>query len=190
MCWPAAPRLFAVAADFRAWLAQHAGTAPELIVGFHKVGSGLPSITWPESVDEALCVGWIDGIRKRVDTLSYQIRFTPRRSTSIWSAVNIDRVAVLTAEGRMQPAGLAAFARRIERKSRIYSYEQVGEVVLTGELAAVFQGEAAAWAWFGAQPPGYQRQMLRWVLSAVQPATRERRLTTLIEASAQGQRLR
>lgn len=186
----AEPVYFASPAEFRDWLAAHAATATELIVGFHKVGSGVPSMTWPASVDEALCVGWIDGVRKRVDALRYQIRFTPRRPTSIWSRVNIDRVAVLTAEGRMTPAGLAAFERRTERRSIVYSYEHPGEVSLLPEMAQRFRGQPAAWAWFEAQPPGWRRQVLRWVMSAKQDATRERRLAQLMAAAAEGQRVR
>ena len=185
----AEPHYFSSPAEFRAWLARHAGTAAELVVGFHKVGSGVPSMTWPESVDEALCVGWIDGVRKRVDELRYQIRFTPRRATSIWSRVNIDRVAVLTAEGRMKPAGLAAFERRTERRSIVYSYEHVGEVALPPDLEKRFKRQRKAWAWFEAQPPGWRRQMLRRVLSAKQEATRERRLEQLIAAAIEGRRL-
>lgn len=185
----AEPQYFASPEDFRDWLARHAGTATELVVGFHKVGTGVPSLTWPQSVDEALCVGWIDGVRKRVDELRYQIRFTPRRPTSIWSRVNIDRVAVLTAEGRMQPAGLAAFEKRTERRSIVYSYEHEGEVVLPPELEQRFRRQRKAWAWFLAQPPGWRRQMLRRVLSAKQAATRERRLALLMAAAAEGRRL-
>ena len=118
------PTFFASPAAFRAWLDQYGATTQELIVGFHKVGSGKPSITWPESVDEVLCVGWIDGVRKRIDDTAYQIRFTPRRKSSIWSGVNIARVAALQAEGRMTKAGLAAFALRTERRSNVYAYEQ------------------------------------------------------------------
>jgi len=184
-----APIYFSSPAEFRAWLSQHAATAAELIVGFHKVDTGIPSMTWPQSVDEALCFGWIDGVRKRVDELRYQIRFTPRRPTSIWSRVNIDRVAVLTAEGRMQPAGLTAFERRTERRSILYSYEQEGEITLTPELAKRFKRQRKAWAWFEAQPPGWKRQMLRWVLSARQEATRDRRLEQLMAAAAEGRRL-
>jgi len=186
----AEPLYFQSPQDFRAWLAVHAANARELIVGYHKLGSGLPSMTWPESVDEALCVGWIDGIRKRVDELRYQIRFTPRRSNSIWSRVNIDRVTVLTAEGRMTPAGLAAFQKRIERRSIVYSYEHEGEVLLPAAMERQFRRKPTAWAWFSAQPPGWRRQTLRWVLSAKQVATRERRLVQLIEASAACLRVR
>ncbi len=186
---PHAPTYFATPAEFGAWLAQHGATARELIVGFHKVGSGTPSMTWPQSVDEALCHGWIDGVRKRVDDERYQIRFTPRRDTSIWSRINIDRVAVLTAEGRMQPAGLAAYAKRHEKRSVVYAYEQDDEPVLPPALARQFKADKAAWRFFEAQPPGWKRAMLRWVLAAKQDATRDRRLAQLIAATADGRRL-
>lgn len=185
----AEPLYFASPAEFRDWLARHGATADELIVGFHKVGSGVPSMTWPQSVDEALCQGWIDGVRKRVDDLRYQIRFTPRRPTSIWSRINIDRVAVLTAEGRMQPAGLAAFEKRSDKRSVVYGYEQDGDAALPPELEKRFKRQRKAWAWFEAQPPGWKRQMLRWVLGAKQAATRERRLEQLMAAASEGRRL-
>jgi len=118
------PIFFDSSQAFRAWLASVSGSAREVLVGFHKRGTGLPSMTWPESVDEALCFGWIDGVRKRIDDARYQIRFTPRKPGSIWSLINIDRVRVLTKEGRMTPAGLTAFAQRAEKKLGIYSYEQ------------------------------------------------------------------
>lgn len=185
----AEPVYFASPEEFRAWLHQHAAKADELVVGFHKVDSGVPSMTWPQSVDEALCVGWIDGVRKRVDELRYQIRFTPRRATSIWSRINIDRVAVLTAEGRTQPAGLAAFERRSDQRSVVYGYEQDGETALPPELEKRFRHQRKAWTWFEAQPPGWRQQMLRWVVSAKQEATRDRRLEQLMAAAAEGRRL-
>ena len=184
-----APTFFDGPAAFRAWLAKHAATASELVVGFHKVGSGRPHMTWPESVDEALCVGWVDGVRKRIDDHAYQIRFTPRKPTSTWSAINIERVRVLTEQGRMKPAGLAAFERRREAKSRIYSYEQSDAAVLAEADAACFRKHRAAWAFFEQQPPGYRHQMLWRVVSAKRPETREKRLTLLIEASAKHERL-
>ena len=147
-------------------------------------------MTWPESVDEALCVGWIDGVRRRVDELRYQIRFTPRRPSSEWSRVNIERVAVLTAEGRMTPAGLAAFERRVDRRTIPYSYEHTGDITLPPELEQRFRCEREAWAWFEAQPRGWRRQTLRWVLSAKQAATRDRRLAQLMAEAAQGRRVR
>lgn len=183
------PLFFATAAAFRTWLRKHASDEKELVVGFYKKDSGHPSITWPEAVDEALCVGWIDGVRKGIDGLSYQIRFTPRKATSIWSAVNIRRVEVLTAEGRMTAAGLAAFGKRSEARSRTYAYEQASEAALTPAAEKQFKGSPAAWAHFTAQPPGYRRQMLWWIASAKQQATRDKRLAQLIEVSQQGKRL-
>ena len=181
-------RYFATPADFRDWLRQHHAMATEQWVGFYKKESGLPSISWPESVDEALCVGWIDGIRKRVDEASYAIRFTPRKRSSIWSAVNIGRVAVLQAEGRMQVAGLAAFEARQAEKSAVYSYERE-QVGLTEGYLQQLQANPAAWAYFQLQAPWYQRSASVWVISAKQETTRLRRLQQLIADSAAGQPL-
>lgn len=183
------PVYFPSAAAFRVWLDHHAAAAPALVVGFYKVGTGLPRMTWPESVDEALCHGWIDGLRKRVDDARYTIRFTPRRPGSIWSRVNIERVAVLTAQCRMTPAGLAAFERRIERRSIVYAYEHVGEVPLPPAMEAQFRQDAAAWAWFQAQAPSWRHKTLRWVVSAKQPATRARRFLQLLGSARAGRRL-
>ena len=183
------PVFFATPAEFRAWLDAHGATATELVVGFHKVGSGLPSMTWPQSVDEALCTGWIDGVRKRIDEQRYQIRFTPRKATSHWSAVNIERMAVLVAQGRVAPAGLAAFARRTEERSRRASYEREDTPQLEPAHEKLFRRHKAAWAFFDRQPPSYRRRMLHWVGNGRQPATRERRLARLIEACAAGLRL-
>ncbi len=183
------PTFFATPEEFQAWFAANAATANELLVGFHKKGSGLPSITWPEAVDEALCVGWIDGVRKGRDATSYTIRFTPRKPRSIWSAVNIARVAALTAEGRMGPAGLAAFAARAAERSAIYAYEQPEDATLTTEEEALFRAEPGAWDFFIAQRPSYRRPALWWVVSAKRPETRARRLATLIADSAAGRTL-
>lgn len=183
------PRFFRTAAEFRSWLEKHAGTERELVVGFHKVGSGRPSMTWPESVDEALCHGWIDGVRKRVDEHSYTIRFTPRKPGSTWSAINIAKVGVLEAQGRMTEAGRQAFARRREEKSRTYSYEQRDAAQLSPEEAAAFRKNKAAWRYFEAQPPGYRRVAIHYVASAKRPETRQARLAKLIEASEKGVRL-
>ncbi|MBA3650511.1 MAG: YdeI/OmpD-associated family protein [Chthoniobacterales bacterium] len=184
-----APIFFAKPAGFRRWLRQHHATATELGVGFYKKRTGKPSITWPESVDEALCVGWIDGNRKGIDEESYQIRFTPRRRGSIWSAVNIRRIEVLTNEKRMQPAGQAAFAARMENKSGIYAYEQRTEE-LAEPYAGRFRKNKAAWKFFQAQPPSYRKTIGWWVTSAKQEETRRKRLETLIAASGEGRRLR
>lgn len=185
-----APVFFATAADFRAWLQAHAAHERELLVGFHKVGSGRPSMTWPESVDEALCVGWIDGVRKRVDEHTYTIRFSPRKPGSFWSAINIAKVQRLQAEGRMTAAGLQAFAQRSEARSAIYSYEQAEAAALSAAERRAFQRHPAAWAYFEACPPGYRHQMLYRVTSAKKPETRQRRLALLIAACAEGRRLR
>ncbi|MBC7941027.1 MAG: YdeI/OmpD-associated family protein [Chitinophagaceae bacterium] len=183
------PLFFATAGDFRAWLAVHASTAAAQAVGFYKIGSGQPSMTWPESVDEALSVGWLDGVRRRIDGQSYQIRFTPHKPTSTWSAVNIARVAVLTAEGRMQPAGLKAFALRDEARSRTYAYEQGPTPELTAVEWTAFRRHAAAWAWFESQAPSYRKVVLWWIVRAKQQATRDKRLASLIAASGNGRRL-
>jgi len=183
------PTYFASAADFRAWLAAHAASAGELLVGFHKVGSGRPSMTWPQAVDEALCVGWIDGVRRRIDDTAYSIRFTPRRRGSTWSAVNIARIAVLAAEGRLQPAGHAAFDARLAERSRVFAYEQPAMPVLAPDAEATFRADAAAWAFFNAQPAGYRQRELWRVVSAKRADTQARRLALLIAASAQGRRL-
>jgi uncharacterized protein YdeI (YjbR/CyaY-like superfamily) len=180
---------FATPADFRAWLAANHETATELLVGFYKKGTGRPSLTWQEAVDQALCFGWIDGVRRSIDADSYLNRFTPRKPTSNWSNVNIARVAALTAAGLMQPAGLRAFAARTQAKSGVYSFEQGEPQTLPPELEAPFRMNAAAWAFWEAQPPGYRRTAAWWVVSAKQEATRLRRLATLIEDSAAGRRL-
>ncbi len=182
------PTFFATPADLRRWFAEHHAAARELHVGFYKKDSGQPGITWPESVDEALCVGWIDGVRRRLDDRSYTIRFTPRKARSIWSAVNIARVAVLTAENRMQSSGLKAFAARRENRSSIYSYEQRRDHFDT-PYETLFKAHAAAWEFFQAQPPGYRKQMAWWVASAKQEATRLKRLEKLIAESGQGRRI-
>jgi uncharacterized protein YdeI (YjbR/CyaY-like superfamily) len=183
------PAFFETAAQFGAWLAVHGANESELIVGFYKRGSGLPSMTWPESVDEALCFGWIDGVRKRIDEHAYQIRFTPRKPTSTWSAINIERVRALESESRMQDAGLKAYAQRREAKSAIYSYEQESGAALEREMEAQFRRCKKAWKFFEAQPPGYRHQMIWRILSAKRAATREARLARLIEASHNHARL-
>jgi uncharacterized protein YdeI (YjbR/CyaY-like superfamily) len=180
------PTFFETPEQFRAWLHAHHQVEKELWVGFHKVGSGRPSITWPQSVDEALCVGWIDGVRKRIDDESYVIRFTPRKPGSIWSAVNIRRMGELQAEGRVLPAGLAAFEKRRDDKSAIYSYEQRKSAELPPEFEERFRSNAAAWDFFQRQPPWYRRTATHWVTSAKKPETREKRLATLIADSAAG----
>ncbi len=184
-----APRYFATARAFRAWLERHSDVAEALVVGFYKVGTGRQSVTWSDAVDEALCFGWVDAGRHRIDDASYTIRFTPRRRGSTWSAVNIAKARALTEAGRMRPAGALAFARRTEKKSRTYSYEQASEPELTAEEQRRFGENGVAWAYFVKQAPGYRKQVLWWVVSAKRPTTRASRLTSLIEASAGGRRL-
>jgi len=184
------PTFFATPKAFRQWLERHADSAPELLVGFHKVGSGRPSMGWSESVDEALCFGWIDGIRRRIDEHTYSIRFTPRKPSSIWSAVNIAKVEQLQAAGRMTPAGLAAFAHRKAHKSAIYSHEQAAVVELPASLQRAFQRNKAAWRFFQeSTPPSYRKSMLHWVASAKRDATREARFAELVAACAAGERI-
>jgi uncharacterized protein YdeI (YjbR/CyaY-like superfamily) len=183
------PRFFARPADFRRWLGRNAVTTSELVVGFHKVGSGHPSMSWPESVDEALCFGWIDGVRKRIDDQSYLIRFTPRKAGSIWSAVNVAKAENLIVQGRMQPAGLAAYQRRTEARTRVYAYEQVDEAQLTTEEQRAFRRDKAAWKYFESAPAGYRRTVLHWINAARRPETRVRRLGQLMAACAEGKRL-
>jgi uncharacterized protein YdeI (YjbR/CyaY-like superfamily) len=187
---PAAePVFFPTPADFRAWLDAHHETATELLVGFYKKGSGRPSITWPESVDEALCVGWIDGIRRSLGEEAYTIRFTPRKSRSTWSAVNIRRMAELMREGRVRPAGLRAFEARTEDRSEIYAYENRDQAVFAPWAEEAFRAAAAAWKFFQAQPAGYRKTTTWWVMSAKKEETRHKRLATLIADSAAGRRI-
>jgi uncharacterized protein YdeI (YjbR/CyaY-like superfamily) len=181
------PTFFATPADFRAWLERHHESHSELIVGFHKRGSGRPSITWPEAVDQALCFGWIDGVRRRIDDASYSIRFTPRKARSTWSAVNIRRMKELVEEGLVAPAGLAAFERRADDRSAIYSYEQRKAARLEPDQERRLRADERARAFFEAQPPSYRRAAIHWVTSAKKPETRDRRLAQLIECSAAGE---
>jgi uncharacterized protein YdeI (YjbR/CyaY-like superfamily) len=184
-----APVFFSSPAELRKWFAKNHASAAELIVGFYKKGSGRPSVTWAEAVDEALCVGWIDGVRRGLDEERYTNRFTPRRPTSTWSAVNIKRVAALTAEGRMQPAGLAAFARRKDNRSGPYSYE-TRPGALPEPYAARFKKNTRAWAFFESQPAGYRRTAIWWVLSAKREDTRLKRLDALIADARAGRTVR
>lgn len=181
---------FESAAAFGAWLEAHAATATELLVGYHKVGTGRPSLTWSESVDEALCVGWIDGVRRRIDEHAYSIRFTPRRPGSIWSAINTAKVEQLRAQGRMRPAGERAFAQRTVARSVVYAYEQDAPAGFSAAELRAFRRDKAAWRFFEATPPGYRKVVTHWVTGAKKAQTRASRLARLIEASAAGQRLR
>jgi uncharacterized protein YdeI (YjbR/CyaY-like superfamily) len=183
------PKFFKNPSAFRKWLEGHHATSKELWVGFYKKGSGKPSIDWPESVDEALCFGWIDGIRKSIDEESYMIRFSPRKPTSVWSAVNIRNVGKLIKENRMQPAGLKAFEARKENRSGIYSYEQRSPQLVEPYLGKLKRNKEA-WKFFQAQPPSYRKVMNWWVVSAKQEETRLKRLAKLIEESAAGRRMR
>lgn len=186
---PRSPVFFPTPAAFRRWLARHGSTASELFVGFYKVGSGKPSLTWSESVDEALCFGWIDGVRRRIDDESYQIRFTPRRRGSIWSAINIAKVEALISQGRMQPQGLQAYSHREERRSSVYSYEQDALPALSPDELARFRVHRPAWEFFNGTTPSYRRGIVHWVVSPKLPATRARRLSRLIDSCAAGRRL-
>jgi uncharacterized protein YdeI (YjbR/CyaY-like superfamily) len=181
----AAPTFFAKQSDFRKWLEKNHEKKTELVVGFYKVGSGKPSMTWSESVDEALCFGWIDGVRKSIDKDSYQIRFTKRKPTSIWSAVNIKKVDELKKQGLMRPAGLASFEKRTEGKSRIYSYEK-DEVEFPRDFKKQFQANKKAWDYFQALAPSYRKVSTHWVMNAKQETTRLKRLNQLISESAAG----
>jgi uncharacterized protein YdeI (YjbR/CyaY-like superfamily) len=183
------PRFFATPEKFRAWFAKNHAKMPELLVGFHKKGSGKASIDWPQSVDEALCFVWIDGVRRSLGADSYTIRFTPRRARSVWSSINIRRVKVLTKGGRMSAAGLAAFRRRSKDRSAIYAYEQRATAKLTAAETRIFKTDAAAWAHFSKVAPWYRHRVLYWITSSRKPETRKSRLSRVIAASAAGKKL-
>jgi uncharacterized protein YdeI (YjbR/CyaY-like superfamily) len=173
---------FATQLDFRAWLEKNANTEKELIVGYYKVSSNKPSMTWSQSVDQALCFGWIDGIRKSIDDESYCIRFTPRRITSIWSNINIKKVDELTKLGLMKPEGLRAFELRKEHKSRIYNYEKE-TITLDLNYENLFKKEKKAWLFFHNHSPSYKKQMIHWIMTAKQEKTQLSRLAKLITLS-------
>ena len=180
-------RFFETPAQWRAWLEANHATATEVEVGFRRKATGLPSMTWSEAVDEALCFGWIDGVRHSIDDTSYRNRFTPRKATSTWSKVNIAKVAALEAAGKMTPPGRAAFARRTEANSGVYSFEGDRADALPEPYAAVLAADARASADFAARPRWYRRAAVHWVTSAKREATRERRLAQLVESSAAGE---
>jgi uncharacterized protein YdeI (YjbR/CyaY-like superfamily) len=180
------PIFFATPAEFREWLEKHHAREVELAVGFYKRDSGKPSMSWPESVDAALCYGWIDGVRHSIDSVSYRIRFTPRKPTSTWSAVNVKRVGELTKLGIMAPAGIKAFEARKRDKTGIYAYEQRKHAKLPPAYEKQFRANRKAWEFFQSQPPWYQRTATYRVISAKQEATREKRLAELIQDSAAG----
>jgi uncharacterized protein YdeI (YjbR/CyaY-like superfamily) len=180
------PRFFATPVRFRAWLEAHHETETELLVGFHKKGTGKPSITWNEAVDEALCFGWIDGVRHSLGDDAYTIRFTPRKRTSIWSAINVARVSELSKLGRMMPAGLRAFAARTPERTGVYSFERNAAAKLTPAEEEKLRAHGEAAAFFDARPPWYRRAAIHWVISAKRDETRERRLNQLIADSTAG----
>ena len=182
------PTFFRTPAEFREWLEKHHATTNELWIGYYKKDSGKPSLTWPESVDEALCYGWIDGIRKSIDDISYKIRFTPRKPGSVWSDVNIKRAQALIEQGQMQSAGLNAFQVRRENKSGVYSYEQ-RSVELKEPYNRLLKKNKSAWNFFQAQPASYRKAVSWWIISAKQEETRLKRLEKLTAYSVQGQRL-
>ena len=183
------PMFFAKQSELRKWFEKNYKKEAELLVGFYKVSSGKPSITWSESVDEALCFGWIDGVRRSIDEESYCIRFTPRKASSNWSAVNIKKVEELTRLGLMKPEGLEAFNKRQDSRSKIYSYENE-PVKLDKKFEKQFQANKKAWTFFNSLPPSYRKVTINWVMSAKQQTTRESRLKTLIDDSEAGLRIK
>ena len=182
------PIFFSKQTEFRDWLEENHQKETEIIVGFYKVESGKPSITWPQSVDEALCFGWIDGIRKSIDKESYSIRFTPRKPTSIWSAVNIKKVEKLIDQGLMQPSGLKAFGYRKEEKSKIYSFESDAKTLSEG-FEAKFKANCKAWDFFIVQAASYKKAVIHWILTAKQETTQYSRLEKAIAESEKQNRL-
>ena len=181
------PKFFKTQAAFRAWLERHHATTRELVVGFHHVGSGKPSITYPDARDEALCFGWIDGVRRNHDATSYTVRFTPRKPRSIWSRVNLGRVKALEAEGRMTRAGRAVFEARDPKRAELYSFENPRRD-LDAAATKAFKADRRAWTWFSGQAPWYRRTAAWWVMSAKKEETRAKRLRLLIESAARGER--
>jgi uncharacterized protein YdeI (YjbR/CyaY-like superfamily) len=184
---PTEPTCFATGDDFRRWLEANHKTEPELLVGFWKKSSGKPSIDWPQARDQALCFGWIDGLRKSLGDDAYTIRFTPRRKGSIWSKVNVERFNALKADGQMTPSGEAAYERD-KHRSGLYSYEKP-VASLTPEEEAIFRRDKSAWSDWAKRPPGYRKSALGWITSAKRPETRAKRLAELIAASSEGRRL-
>jgi uncharacterized protein YdeI (YjbR/CyaY-like superfamily) len=182
------PCFFPTAEHFREWLKRNHDKEDVLLVGFYKRDSGRPSMTWSESVDQALCFGWIDGVRKRIDDDSYTIRFSRRRPRSIWSAINIAKAKELIKNGLVHPAGLAAWAKRDEKKSAIYAYERETKT-FSAEEEKRFHANKSAWKYFSERPPGYRKQMTYYVVSAKKEETRAKRLKRLIDASAKKKKL-
>ncbi len=182
------PKFFSSPGKFREWLERNHDSATELLMGFHKKSSDKKSITYAEALDEALCFGWIDGVRKNFNETSYTIRFTPRKPTSIWSNVNVKHVARLQKEGRMHRAGLEAYERRAPERTGIYSFENAPRE-LPPEYEKTFRQNKAAWKFFQEQPAGYKRLMVFRTVSAKKEETRLRRLKQLIESSEKGERM-
>jgi uncharacterized protein YdeI (YjbR/CyaY-like superfamily) len=180
------PVFFATPEEFGAWLQEHHETATELLVGFHKKATGRPCMTWAESVEQALRFGWIDGLRRSLGEESYTIRFTPRKATSNWSAVNVAKVEELKAGGLMAPAGLRAYEARTPERTGVYSAERREAAVLPDEFERRFRAKKSAWKWFASRPQGYRRTATHWVISAKRDETRRRRLQQLIDCSAEG----
>lgn len=183
------PVFFSSPFELRKWFEKNHDKEKELWVGYYKTSSGKPSVTWPQSVDEALCFGWIDGIRKSLDADSYVIRFTPRKPGSIWSTNNIKKVEELSKKGLMRPAGIEAFNKRDEKKSKLYSFEQKN-IQLDKNFEKLFKQNKKAWKFFQSQPPSYQKPAIWWIISAKQDATKQKRLETLIKDSEEGQRIK
>jgi uncharacterized protein YdeI (YjbR/CyaY-like superfamily) len=184
----AKPKFFRTVPELRQWLSKHHATETDLLIGFFKKGSGKPSITYPEALDEALAIGWIDGVRRNLTEDSYTIRFSPRTAKSIWSKVNMNRVEALKAAGRMRPEGLAVYERRDAKRSGVYSYEREHAAFGPDELKAL-KAEPKAQTFFEAQPPGYRRVTTFWVMSAKRTETRDRRMGILIAHSRRGERI-
>lgn len=183
-----APTFFSNTAEFRKWLEENHQAASEILVGYYKVKTGKPSMTWSDSLDEALCFGWIDGVRRSIDEQSYYNRFTPRRPKSNWSRINIEKVERLILQGRMQPSGLAAYNNRTPASAEIYSYENQPEK-LSEDLEVVFRQYTKAWEFFSKQAPSYKKTRIYWIMSAKQQATQKSRLAKLIHASENATRL-
>jgi len=182
------PIFFRDTTEFRNWLEENHWKEKEVLVGYYKVATGKPSMNWSESVDEALCFGWIDGIRKSVDQESYCNRFTPRNPKSNWSAINIKKVEELIRQGKMRPAGLAAYEKRTEVRSEVYSYENKPEQ-FSPELESRFRENTAAWEFFSGQSASYKRTIMFYVMGAKQETTRFSRLDKLVQACVEGKRM-
>ena len=178
------PLFFSIQTQFREWLVNNHTKETELIVGYYKVKSGYTSMTWSESVDQALCFGWIDGVRKSIDEHAYQIRFTPRKKESIWSPINIEKIKKLTSEGLMQQAGLEIFKNRAEGRPFDYAFKK--DLKLPSDFENQFKKNVNAWSYFETLAPSYKKHSIHWVISAVQDKTKLKRLNELIASSELG----